>query len=432
MEQRIVQPDPPEASAPSGAEAPRTLPTPELRNNVRDTPPPALTGPNHRNLLIATALLISVLGLSLFFVPGRSPAPDHRSAPELPDRTFLDLPLPEVPEPPQAGWFEDPEHPPEMPEDWRREWDQGEEPPPEPPVDPRQEAFRRALGSATLRQADSGSPRVAPPTEAEILRGGSAFLPSPEAIAASLDAARNTLASVQGSVGLLEGGGLPGAGGLLGAGGLPGPAPSLPGRSAPGHAGPLVAGRFPAPGPRTLRAGTLIPARLETAIDSDSPGPVTARVLRDVTDSATGQRVLIPAGAQLLGSLDAQLAYGENRVLIAFERLTWPEATYDLPGFDALGGAGTRGLAGDVDHHFWPSLGRATLLALVGAGVQLSQPTRLTTEGLTAQELLAAELGREFGQLTERILSRSLDRRPTVKVPAGARFYIYLNRDLSL
>ena len=52
----------------------------------------------------------------------------------------------------------------------------------------------------------------------------------------------------------------------------------------------------------TLGAGTIIPVRLLTGINTDVEGQVMAQVLADVYDSATGTKLLIPQGSKLVGS----------------------------------------------------------------------------------------------------------------------------------
>ena len=390
------------------------------RDDVRPGAPPPVAGPNYRTLLVAVALLVALIGVSLFLLPGSRPAPEQRIAPTLPEQTYLDLPpipeAPEIPEPPPARWLDDPAAPPPSYED-PEVWDEAgatEEAAPE--VDPREASFRAALRSAQLRQA--GEPEE-DSAEADLLRETTSLLPSPEELRASLASLGRNQAPA-----FSEG---------LSAGGGDTPLDSVPGAdfaSAAYYGTADLPGSALGSGP-ALRAGSLIPARLETALDSDSPGPVLARVTWAVVDPATG-RVLIPAGARLLGSVHNQLAYGENRVLLAFDRLTWPGASYRLPGLDALETAGPRGLGGSVDRHLWPTLGRAGLLALIGSGVQLSQPQQGAFLGLQAEQIVAGELGLELGRVASRILSRSLDRRPTVRVPAGESFFVYVPQDLRL
>ena len=77
--------------------------------------------------------------------------------------------------------------------------------------------------------------------------------------------------------------------------------------------------------PWEVKAGTLISAALITAINSDLPGEVIAQVTRPVYDHVTGRTVLIPQGARLIGQYDSQVAYGQSRALIAWNRVIMPD-----------------------------------------------------------------------------------------------------------
>ena len=48
-------------------------------------------------------------------------------------------------------------------------------------------------------------------------------------------------------------------------------------------------------------AGSVIAASLVTGLNSDLPGEVIAQVTENVFDSVTGQTLLIPQGARLIG-----------------------------------------------------------------------------------------------------------------------------------
>jgi type IV secretory pathway VirB10-like protein len=131
----------------------------------------------------------------------------------------------------------------------------------------------------------------------------------------------------------------------------------------------------PAPGPYTIQAGTLIPAVLLTGIDSDLPGEVLAQVSRDVFDSRTMQILLVPKGSKLLGKYEDRVAVGQNRLLVAWSRVIFPDGrSVNLPGLETKDENGAGGLYDEVDRHTRQVFGTATLLSLISAGVQLSQP----------------------------------------------------------
>jgi type IV secretion system protein VirB10 len=74
----------------------------------------------------------------------------------------------------------------------------------------------------------------------------------------------------------------------------------------------------------TVTQGTLIPAILETAIDSDLPGYVRAVVSQDVK-SFDGRRVLIPRSSRLIGQYKSGLAAGQTRAYVMWTRLIRPD-----------------------------------------------------------------------------------------------------------
>ncbi|MGO4832283.1 TrbI/VirB10 family protein, partial [Rhizobiaceae sp. 2RAB30] len=79
--------------------------------------------------------------------------------------------------------------------------------------------------------------------------------------------------------------------------------------------------------PYVVQAGTVIAAALITGIKSDLPGQITAQVTEHVYDSPTGSHLLIPQGARLIGQYDSQVAFGQSRVLLVWNRIIMPNGT---------------------------------------------------------------------------------------------------------
>src|SRR6266404_8436147 len=76
-----------------------------------------------------------------------------------------------------------------------------------------------------------------------------------------------------------------------------------------------------------IKAGWDIPATLEQAIDSDLPGDVKALVRSNVYDTATGEYLLIPQGARLLGTYNSAISYGQARVQVVWTRIIFPDGS---------------------------------------------------------------------------------------------------------
>ncbi|MGH7086544.1 MAG: TrbI/VirB10 family protein, partial [Acetobacteraceae bacterium] len=62
-----------------------------------------------------------------------------------------------------------------------------------------------------------------------------------------------------------------------------------------------------------MQAGTIIPAALITAVNSDLPGDVIAQVTENVYDTATGRSLLIPQGTRLYGRYDSLISFAQTR-----------------------------------------------------------------------------------------------------------------------
>jgi type IV secretion system protein VirB10 len=196
---------------------------------------------------------------------------------------------------------------------------------------------------------------------------------------------------------------------------------------------PALPARLEAPAGFDLAAGTIIPAVLLHRLDSDLPGLVRAQVSRDVLDSTTSTRVLVPRGTLATGEQLGRPELGVPRLAIGWRRLRFPDGrSLELGEQPAAARDGSIGLRGRVDQHWGRRYGSAILLSLVGAGVQLSQPQRSAIAGVAPSEgqVAAGELGRQFGQLSEEILRRTLDLPPTIELRPGARVHILLTQDL--
>ena len=94
--------------------------------------------------------------------------------------------------------------------------------------------------------------------------------------------------------------------------------------------------------PNILQAGSVIPAALISGIRSDLPGQVTAQVTQNVYDSPTGRTLLIPQGARLIGAYDSEIAAGQDRVLLGWDRLILPGGRSIELGREQIGRASCR------------------------------------------------------------------------------------------
>ncbi len=171
----------------------------------------------------------------------------------------------------------------------------------------------------------------------------------------------------------------------------------------------------------TVIEGSVIPAVLETAINSDLPGYVRAIVTRDVK-GFDGKDVLIPRGARLIGQYKSGVALGQSRAFVIWTRLIRPDgATIELasPATDSLGRGG---LDGKVDNHFFERFGGAMLLSLLNLGVGA-----VTDSADTNIVIASTRSGLDAGGSA---ITSGTNISATVTVPQGSPVRVFVSQDL--
>ncbi len=185
--------------------------------------------------------------------------------------------------------------------------------------------------------------------------------------------------------------------------------------------------------PYEVIAGTVIPATMIGGINSDLPGEIIGQVRENVYDTATGKYLLIPQGSRLVGVYSSAVTYGQTRVLVAWNRLIYPNGdSIDLgqmPGSDVGGYAGFND---EVNNHYLRVFGSAILASLFSAGAQLSQPQNNSSGTVSSTQILAASLGQQANTVGTMLISRGLDIQPTLKIRNGYLFNIMVTKDMVL
>lgn len=181
--------------------------------------------------------------------------------------------------------------------------------------------------------------------------------------------------------------------------------------------------------PNVVQAGSVIPAALLTGIRSDLPGQITAQVTQNVYDSPTGRTLLIPQGSKLIGEYDSSVAFGQQRILLAWTRLLLPNGNSIVlerqPGADAAGYAGVQ----DGVNNHWVQLFKAAILSTllsVGSEAGTSQ-----SENNLAQALRSGA-SNGFSQTGQQIVSRQLNIQPTLTIRPGYPVRVMVTHDLVL
>ncbi|WP_254063148.1 TrbI/VirB10 family protein [Caulobacter sp. S45] len=172
-----------------------------------------------------------------------------------------------------------------------------------------------------------------------------------------------------------------------------------------------------------IAQGAVIPAVLETALDSNLPGFTRAVVSRDVR-SFDGSTVLVPRGSRVIGQYKSGLALGASRAFVIWTRILRPDGAsiqIGSPGTDDLGRAG---FAGSVDRHFFERFSGAILTSVLSAGVTAAAGQGATEVVVGPTTTNTSELASPASPLQPQNIS------PTIKVPRGSSILIFVAKDL--
>lgn len=189
--------------------------------------------------------------------------------------------------------------------------------------------------------------------------------------------------------------------------------------------------RLTPPGSRyEIKAGDVIPAALVTALNSDAPGRVIAQVTAPVYDTVTGQHLLIPQGARLIGTYDNGVSYGDRRMVLVWNRLILPNGwSINLREMNASDPTGAAGLRDQTDNHL------DRLAAAIGLSAIISVIAN-EAEDEDDQSTLGQSVGdaaaQQAAQTGARIVDRELSVHPTLRVRAGAPVRVLIMRDVQL
>lgn len=192
-------------------------------------------------------------------------------------------------------------------------------------------------------------------------------------------------------------------------------------------------------GPYDLVAGTVVPITIVTGINSDLPGDIVGLVRQDVYDTLTGTNILIPKGSRLMATYNSSVAWGQKSLQIAWNQLITPDGyVFSLPGFQGIDGEGYTGVAGDYNSHFWSILGGAMLGSVINYALGYASDTAESVgsayqvPGADGLVLLTGSATDTMSQISERWISRLVDRQPTIIIETGTQTQLLVNQTINL
>jgi type IV secretion system protein VirB10 len=204
-----------------------------------------------------------------------------------------------------------------------------------------------------------------------------------------------------------------------------------------GGTGPAIANAVAATiqhpaSPYELQAGTILPTVLVTGINSDLPGPVIGQIRENVYDTVSGKFLLVPQGSRLLAQYDSMVAWGQERVLLCWNRLLFPNGdSIALPCMPAADLAGAAGVTDQVDDH-WVRILKGAAVATLLSGTTQALAGNTTGFNPTVAQTWAGNAAGTMNQVGQQLTRRDLNVQPTITVRPGFAVNVIVTKDLVL
>ncbi|TQK07823.1 TrbI/VirB10 family protein [Herbaspirillum sp. SJZ107] len=176
-----------------------------------------------------------------------------------------------------------------------------------------------------------------------------------------------------------------------------------------------------------MTRGKVIPCTLVPAIDTTLAGMVTCLTGEDAT-GADNKVSLMDRGTVCVGQQGGGVTHGQRRVGIIWQRCETPQHVLVPLESGATDALGRPGLSGQVDNHFWDRFGAAIALSLISdIGPYL---TAVRQGGDNNTTIAFPNILNGPQAVMGEVLKNTMDIRPTITAPQGARVLIYLAGDI--
>ncbi len=184
--------------------------------------------------------------------------------------------------------------------------------------------------------------------------------------------------------------------------------------------------------PYEVKTGTIIPVTMITGTSSDIPGQLVGQVREHVFDTVTGHYLLIPQGSRVVGQYDSGITFGQERILVVWQRLIMPNgAAVNLEGMPGVDLSGYAGYKDKVDNHWLQLASGVVLSSMLSVGVTSSQGD-LGAQGVSLTQSFLSNAGQDLNRTGQKIVERMLNRQPTLTITPGFSVNVFVNKDMIL
>ena len=182
----------------------------------------------------------------------------------------------------------------------------------------------------------------------------------------------------------------------------------------------------------SLWDGTIISGALVTAINTDNPGVVIARVTENVYSSQDHSYLLIPEGSLLMATYNSSVTYGQKQVQVAWNLLIRPDNyRVQLGNMNGVNAQGASGYKGSVSNHPFETL-KALGMVAVYSIIQTEVTNDINSQKNEYLQNAMTDVYSETTKLGNKIVDRALDIKPTIRIKEGTEIKLITNTPMEL
>ncbi|WP_310613251.1 TrbI/VirB10 family protein [Limnohabitans sp.] len=187
------------------------------------------------------------------------------------------------------------------------------------------------------------------------------------------------------------------------------------------------------PGPYSLLEGASILVGVRGAVSSDKAGPCRVQVEEDVYDTVTQRVKLIPAGTTILCTYNAEVAHGQETMLLAFTKMTFPSGAHvilgGMPGSDPQGAIGA---PAEVNSRFWKTFGTSFMVAAIATFAERNTSNTGTTINVSNGAVLGSAATQALADVAKKSLERNINIKPELRLKPADRLRVVVTNDMVL
>jgi len=193
-----------------------------------------------------------------------------------------------------------------------------------------------------------------------------------------------------------------------------------------------------------IAQGKMMDVVLETAINSELPGPIRGLIVRDVFGEA-GVKVLIPKGTRVYGTYSTKVTRGQSRLSISWNRVIRPDGVSVSMTAQASDQFGRIGVEGDVDNRYSEIFGNSLLLSFANLGTAIALEKiagntgqsqiansngSISTTNINPINMAASTVINDVSTVVNSLTQGALALSPIVTIPQGTRLTVIVNQDI--